>query len=140
MNEPGSSVGEVTHPILQSWQASIDQLAKEALNFVAAVMASKHLISPALAHPISRMVFARNGISIEPIHPAPGTAVALRGMNDATAMSMRNEKPALIHVCGSSQAAGKALPFLLDLPSLLHQRACAREAGAGMREPRTSET
>lgn len=111
--------GEGAHPLLRSLQSRVDQLPKESLNFVAALMSLKNFIAPPLSDLIFGMIHIRNGIVIEPIHQALATMVALRGNNSPEVVAVRNEKMALIYACGANKAADTALEFLFELPTLL---------------------
>lgn len=113
--------GDDAHPLLQALQTRIDQLPKESLNFVAALMAARDLIPTPLSGLIFGMVAVRNGIEIGPAHQALASAVALRGGNSPPVVAKREEKLALIFACGLTKAADAALKFVMDLPNLLEK-------------------
>jgi hypothetical protein len=111
--------GEDAHPVLMALQTRVDQIPKESLNFVAALMAARDLIPVPMSDLIFGMIAVRNGIEIGPVHHALASAVALWGGDTQPAVSKRNEKLALIAACGMCRAADGALKFVIELPSLM---------------------
>ncbi|MBU0589031.1 MAG: hypothetical protein KJ852_09895 [Gammaproteobacteria bacterium] len=120
MDKPQLRFGEDAHPLMKSLQKCIDELPKESLNFVAAVVASKCLITPPLSDLIFGMIYIRNGINIEPVHAALATVMTHRSSQDSRLLDLRDEKLAFIRACGSLKAAETALQFIYDLPKLVN--------------------
>lgn len=122
MLKPQLRFGEDAHPVMRSLQLGIDELPKETLNFVAAVVASQCLVTPPLSDLIFGMIFIRNGINIEPMHAALATIMTHRASKDPKLVALRDEKLAFIRACGTLAAAEKALQFIYDLPKLANPK------------------
>jgi hypothetical protein len=118
VDRPDLRFGDKAHPILRELQHRIDTLPKGCLNFVAALMAGGTLVEQPLSDLVFGMVYIRNGISIEPIHQALATLVALRHEKEASKVKLRDEKMAFILVCGADKAADNALKFVVELQTL----------------------
>ncbi|WP_210546556.1 hypothetical protein [Rhodoferax sp. PAMC 29310] len=88
--------GKDAHPILRELQSRIDAIPKESLNFVAAMIADGVITTPPLSDLIFGMIYIRNGISIEPIHQALSTVVALRNQHSPAQAKLRDEKLAFV--------------------------------------------
>lgn len=129
------------HPLLRALQLRVDQLPKESLNFVAALMAARDLIPVPLSGLIFGMVAVRNGIAMGPVHLALASAVALRGGNSPPIVAKREEKLALIFACGLTKAADAALKFVMELPNLLDANPGGwRPSGTGAQADQTGAT
>jgi hypothetical protein len=111
--------GKDAHPILRELQSRIDAMPKESLNFVAAMMADGVITTPPLSDLIFGMIYIRNGISIEPIHQALTTVVALRNQHGLEQAKLRDDKLAFVFACGGRKAADGALQFVVELQTLL---------------------
>jgi hypothetical protein len=111
--------GQDAHPILKELQSRIDALPKESLNFVAALMSHGVIATPPLSDLIFGMIYIRNGISIEPIHQALATVVALRNQHSPAQAKLRDENLTFVFACGARTAADGALQFVVELQTLL---------------------
>lgn len=119
IDRPDLRFGEKAHPILRELQARIDAMPKESLNFVAALMSERSIISPPLSDLVFGLAYIRNGISIEPIHQALVNVVKLRHADEAHKIQFRKEQMSLILACGADKAADRALKFVVELQTLL---------------------
>ena len=119
VDRPDLRFGEKAHPILRELQTRVDAMPKESLNFIAALMSERSIISPPLSDLVFGMIYIRNGISIQPIHQALVKVIKLRHAEEALQIQFRKEQMALILACGADKAADRALKFVVELQTLL---------------------
>lgn len=118
LDRPDLRFGEDAHPILRELQSRVDALPKECHNFVAALMSEETLVTKPLSDLIFGLVYIKYGISMEPIHQALATVVALRNELEVDKVQLRDEKMAFLVACRAEKAADRALKFVVDLQTL----------------------